>query len=75
MSKLSGIRILPYGKLKKKHEVEIMPRVTIIKPNITKEQKKKALRNIAEIMEQIVEEELGAKVEIELIDKKQEKLT
>lgn len=52
-----------------------MPRVTIIKPNITKEQKKKALRNIAEIMEQIVEEELGAKVEIELIDKKQEKLT
>ena len=25
MSRLSGIRILPYGKLKKKHEVENIP--------------------------------------------------
>lgn len=43
-----------------------MPSVTIVRPNNTPEQEKEVLRNIAGVMEKIVHEKYGTKVEIEL---------
>lgn len=43
-----------------------MPKVTIIRPNNTPEQEERALRNIESIMEKIVKEEFGVKIEIKL---------
>lgn len=46
-----------------------MPKVLIVEPNISQEENEKALRDIADVMEQIVEEEIGAKVKIKLVYK------
>lgn len=47
-----------------------MPKVTIIKPNITPEQEKKVLRNIANCMEEIIQTEFDTKVKVELYFKR-----
>jgi hypothetical protein len=46
-----------------------MPKVTIVRPNITKEQKDKVLRNIANVIEQIILEEYGVNTKVTFINK------
>lgn len=50
-------------------EVVNVPNVIIAKPINTSDQENKALRNIASVMEKIIETEFGRKVKIELRNK------
>lgn len=51
------------------NEVVNMPKVVIVKPNNSEEQTQRVLRNIANVMEKIIQEEFGVKVRINLFKK------
>jgi len=50
-----------------------MPKVTIVRPNNTPEQEKKALENIASALGGILEEKYGVKVKVNLRFKDRQK--
>ncbi|MDP4179063.1 MAG: hypothetical protein Q8900_12080 [Bacillota bacterium] len=47
-----------------------MPNVTIVRPDITQEEKESNLRNFADIIEKIYRVEFGLNVKVELTDKR-----
>jgi hypothetical protein len=53
----------------KSNEVVNMPKVTIVKPHNTPEQEKKALRNVASVIEKIILEEYGIKTNVTIKEK------